>query len=90
MPADIFHLLVKKPFLLKEQLRTQMSTELEQRRGVISCSKIRVDGRLIWGIWWHEKSFAQEYVNDGRNIEYVSCISCKLFTSKISFAFVRQ
>lgn len=33
MPADIFHLLVKKPFLLKEQLRTQMSTELEQRRG---------------------------------------------------------
>lgn len=44
MPADIFHLLVKKPFFLKEQLRTQMSTELEQRRGSYRVVKYMLMG----------------------------------------------
>lgn len=67
MPADIFHLLVKKTFLLKEQLRTQMNTELEERSGSYRVVKYMLMGDSFGGIWGHEKSFAQVYVN-GRNI----------------------
>lgn len=64
MPADLFHLLVKKPFLLKEQQRTQMNTELGERNGSDCVVKWLLMGDLFW---WHERSFAQEYVN-GRNV----------------------
>lgn len=35
MPVDIFHLMVKLFFFLKEQPRTQKNTELEDKKGHI-------------------------------------------------------